>query len=77
MTTEKKWLTTTMTAAHFGISTATVMRWRTMKGFPDEAVRADGAITRYEVAAVAGWLKTRPPARRRPYKWQLDDASAN
>jgi hypothetical protein len=72
-----KWLNTTMAAAHFGISTWTLMRWPQMKGFPDNAVRAVGATTLYEIDKVAEWLRSRPPARRRPYKWQADGVSTS
>lgn len=70
-----KWLNTTPAAAHFGISTWTLMRWPQMKGFPEHAVRAAGSTTLYDIDAVAAWLKARPPARRRPYKWQADGVS--
>jgi len=73
----KHWLSTTRTAVAFNVSTATVMRWRTMKGFPEDAVRAAGATTTlYQIDKVAAWLKCPPPARRRPYKWRVDAVAA-
>jgi hypothetical protein len=76
MKSEQTWLSTTLTAAQFGVSAATVMRWRTTKGFPDAAVRYRGAVTEYHTIRVTAWLRDRPPPRRRPYKWQADGATA-
>jgi hypothetical protein len=70
------WLSTTLTAAHFGVSAGTVMRWHREQGFPMEAIRSRGVTTEYKVAAVEAWLRSRPPARRRPYKWQPAGLSA-
>jgi hypothetical protein len=75
-TAAERWLSTTLTAAHFGVSAGTVMRWHREQGFPMAAIRSRGVVTEYEIGAVAAWLQSRPPARRRPYKWQPIGLSA-
>jgi phage terminase Nu1 subunit (DNA packaging protein) len=70
------WLNTTKTAAHFDYSVATVQRWQHEKGFPDMAIRAAGVHTEYDIAAVEAWLRSRPPGRRRPYKWRQRQVAA-
>lgn len=72
---DQLWLNTTKTAAHFDYSSGTVQRWQREKGFPETAIRAVGAFTEYDVGAIEAWLRSRPPARRRPYKYRGPGAS--
>ena len=60
-----RWLSTTLTAAHFGVSASTVMRWHREKGFPDRSdprSRRDNRV----LHPACGSLAADPPARTTP-----------
>lgn len=60
MTTSNHTKTTMQLANHYGVSWSTVMAWRKLKGFPDDAVIKRGGTLIWDTARIDQWRKTRP-----------------
>lgn len=52
--------TTMEVANRYGVSWSTVMAWRRLKGFPDDAIVKRGGSLLWDTSRIDQWRRTRP-----------------